>query len=65
MQKLTFFLVTAISAIALYFGLSSYSAITTENADSAAVTELAYTGVSNGINTVLFNLEGSIHYTAF
>lgn len=63
MQKLTFFLVTAISAIALYFGLSSYSAITTENADSAAVTELAYTGVSNGINTVLFNLEGSIHYT--
>ena len=63
MQKFTFFLVTAFSAIVLYFGLNSYSIISTEATESNALAELDYTGVSDGINTVLFNEEGSIHYT--
>ncbi len=63
MHKLTFFMVTAISAIALYFGLSSYSVISKEDTDNSSSAEPDYTGVSSGINTVLFNDDGAIHYT--
>ena len=63
MQKFTFFLVTAFTAIALYFGVDSFSTISSENAEEGALLELDYTGISNGINTVLFNDNGTIHYT--
>ena len=63
MQKLTFFLVTIVSAIGLYFGLNTYSVITTEEDGADSIAELDYDGVSSGINTVMFNSDGSIHYT--
>lgn len=63
MQKLTFFLVTIVSAIGLYFGLNTYSVITTEEDTAESIAELDYDGVSSGINTVMFNSDGSIHYT--
>ena len=63
MQKLTFFLVTIVSAIGLYFGLNTYAVITTEEDGADSIAELDYDGVSSGINTVMFNTDGSIHYT--
>ncbi len=63
MQKLSFFLVTALTAILLYYGLGTYSVVTEEEPDQSLAATLNYDGYSEGINTVLFDEDGVISYT--
>lgn len=63
MQKLSFFVVTTLTAVALYFGLGTYSAVTNEETNQSLAATLNYDGYSEGINTVLFGEDGLISYT--
>ncbi len=63
MQKLSFFLITTLSAILLYMGLGSFTSVFTDQDQAAEVIRPSYDGYSEGINTVMFNAEGAITYT--
>jgi len=63
MQKLTFFIISSVTALLLYFGLDSISSISEEDASTNAGELLDYDAVSDGINSVLYDATGSISYT--
>ena len=63
MQKLTFFFVVTITATLLYFGISSYRSSPSASQSTDAAAALNYDAYSEGINTVLFDIDGSISYT--
>jgi LPS export ABC transporter protein LptC len=63
MQKLTFFIISSVTALLLYFGLDSISSISEEDSAENAGELLEYDAVSDGINSVLYDASGSISYT--
>lgn len=63
MQKLTFFIISSVTALLLYFGLDSITSISEEDSAANAGEQLEYDAVSDGINSVLYDANGSISYT--
>lgn len=63
MQKLTFFLITAVTAILSYLGLSTFVSVSENDEAEAVVNRPAYDGYSEGINTVMYDVSGDISYT--
>jgi len=63
MQKLSFLLITIASAILLYLGLGSFTTVSSDIAEQDRVSRPNYDGFSEGINTVMYDEEGSIAYT--
>lgn len=63
MQKLGFFLITVLSAILLYLGLGSFTSISSNSDQQAAIIRPDYDGYSEGINTVMYNEQGDVAYT--
>ena len=63
MQKLTFFIVSSLTALLLYFGLDSISSISEEDIATNAGELLEYDAISDGINSVLYDESGAIRYT--
>lgn len=63
MQKLSFFLITTLSAILLYTGLGSFVSVSSDLEEQSATVRPNYDGYSEGINTVMYDSEGAIAYT--
>ena len=63
MQRLTLLLIPGLIAIALFTGISTFESISTRSEDDLELVELDFNAYSEGINTVLYDVQGSINYT--
>ena len=62
MQRLNYLLIPGLTAVFLFVGISEFES-GTEQVDDAGVAVLDYDAVSEGINSVLYDSDGSISYT--
>jgi LPS export ABC transporter protein LptC len=63
MQRLSMLLIPGLIATALFIGISSFDATTTESDINLQTTGLDFDAYSEGINSVLYDETGSISYT--
>lgn len=63
MQRLTLLLIPGLIAIALFTGISTLETISTRSEVEVELVALDFNAYSEGINTVLYDTQGSINYT--
>ncbi len=63
MQRLTLLLIPGLIAIALFTGISTFESVSTRSAVEVELVALDFNAYSEGINTVLYDTQGSINYT--
>tara|TARA_B100000315_G_scaffold187956_1_gene177643 strand:+ start:222 stop:809 length:588 start_codon:yes stop_codon:yes gene_type:complete len=63
MQRLSLFLIPSVFAIVLFAGISSLVSIGNDSESQEKLILLDYDAYSEGINTVLYEADGSINYT--
>lgn len=63
MQRTTLLIIPALIAIALYIGITNIDSIGSPPETETQLQPLDYNAYSEGINTILYNLDGQINYT--
>lgn len=63
MQRLGLFIIPGIIAIALYAGIITFDSLSGDTDAPASSSGLDYNAYSEGINTILYDIEGNIDYT--
>jgi len=63
MQRTTLLIIPALIAIALYIGITNIDSIGSPSETETQLQPLDYNAYSEGINTILYNLDGQINYT--
>ncbi len=63
MQRLSLFLIPALIAIGLFMAISSFDPISNDSVKPLDRADLYFDAYSEGINTVLYARDGTVHYT--
>jgi LPS export ABC transporter protein LptC len=63
MQRLTLLIIPGLIAIALFIGISTFDSIGNQTETQTELQPLDYNAYSEGINTVLYDIDGKINYT--
>ena len=63
MQRITLLIIPGLIAIALFIGISSFDSIGTPEDSQQELRTLDYSAYSEGINTILYDINGQINYT--
>ncbi|HAJ75271.1 MAG TPA: LPS export ABC transporter periplasmic protein LptC [Gammaproteobacteria bacterium] len=63
MQRLSLFLIPSVIAIVLFTGIGSFDSVGNDSESQENLILLDYDAYSEGINTVLYDADGSINYT--
>ncbi|PCJ20978.1 MAG: LPS export ABC transporter periplasmic protein LptC [SAR86 cluster bacterium] len=63
MQRITLLIVPGLIVIALFVGISNIDSIVTPTESNSELQTLDFSAYSEGINTILYNIEGQINYT--
>ena len=63
MKRLSLFLIPSAIAIVLFAGISSFESVGNDSESQEKLILLDYDAYSEGINSVLFDADGSINYT--
>ncbi|NQV68587.1 MAG: LPS export ABC transporter periplasmic protein LptC [Pseudohongiella sp.] len=63
MQRLTLLIIPGLIAIALFIGISTFDSIGNQPETQTELQPLDYNAYSEGINTVLYDIDGKINYT--
>ena len=63
MQRTGLIIVPGIIAVALFLGLNTYNSLGTNPDSPSATVNLDFNAYSEGINTILYDVDGKINYT--
>jgi len=63
MRRISLFFIAGVIAIAVYLGVNSFKSLTSQSEDDVVSLQLDYDGYSKGINTILYDAQGTINYT--
>jgi len=63
MQRIGLIIVPGVIAIALFVGINSFDTLSNKTAAPSAASSLDFNAYSEGINTILYDVEGNINYT--
>lgn len=63
MRRISLFFIAGVIAIAVYVSVNSFETLTVQPEENVTQLQLDYDAYSDGINTVLYDVTGTINYT--